>query len=140
MRMHRPPLALLAGVSRSSAVWIASGRCRHVTAAMRVAREFSDVPFRTHLVRGLTGHDKSAQASPWVSEASHWVPDASPLGVLRVFPAALRGHGFSNPARIVSDFSRTPSADYHRPLSPRSPRPFAPLLHPAANRLVPKSS
>ncbi len=44
--------------------WIASARCRHVTAGMRVAREFSDVPFRTHLVRGLIGHDKSAPGHP----------------------------------------------------------------------------
>jgi hypothetical protein len=49
-----------------------------------------------------------------------------------------RGHGFSNAARIVSDFSQMPPADSHQPLSPSSPRPFAAPRppHPAAKRFV----
>ncbi len=61
MHLRQPPLAFLAGAPQSCTVWIASRRRRHVTAGVRVARESSDVPFRTHLVCGLKGHNKSAQ-------------------------------------------------------------------------------
>jgi hypothetical protein len=42
MHLHQAPLALLAGALRSCTLWIASGRCRHVTAGMRVARKTRD--------------------------------------------------------------------------------------------------
>jgi hypothetical protein len=53
-------------------------------------------------------------------------------------PSIKRGHGFSNAARIVSDFSQIPPADSHQPLSASSPRAFAAPRspHPAAKRFV----
>jgi hypothetical protein len=94
MHLHRPPLALLAGVFRCCAVWISSERCRHVTAGMRVAREFSDVPFRTHFVHGP---ERPKQISP----------GNRPGGPLRAFFASLRlrvsDPGFELRARVPAD-------------------------------------
>jgi hypothetical protein len=102
MHLHQPPLALVAGACRSCTVWIAPRRCRHVTAGTRVAREFSDVPFRMHTVRGperpqqispgqsalgfrgialgvLPGDRPGlSEAAPPGSEAPPWVPEAPP--------------------------------------------------------------
>ncbi len=64
------PASTTAGAPRSCTVSIASRRCSHVTAGMTVAREFSNMPFRTHLLRSLKGHNKSAQGNPpWGSFA-----------------------------------------------------------------------
>ena len=51
--------------------------CRPRTTAA-VEQADANVPFRMHLDLSLKGHNKSARASPWVSEASPWVSEASP--------------------------------------------------------------